>query len=85
LISAGYANPTIPGISCSKCRAPGMKTLSAGALMAGRKMLSERLDGIESREFDPAVLRELTKYLLDLLEHQIERKLKSRELLEGFE
>lgn len=84
LVSGGFVNPATPGAACGKCRVAGMRAVSAGALLAGLKMLSERLDKIEGREFDPAPLRELTNYLLDLLEHQIERKLKSRELLEGF-
>ena len=82
LLSVGYANPATPGILCGKCRVAGARALSPEALSFGRKMLREGLDKIESRESDPASLRELTKYLLDLLEHQIERKLKSRELLE---
>lgn len=82
--SGGFVNPVTPGVTCGKCRVAGMKALSAGALLAGRKMLSERLDKIESSGFNSPSLRELTNYLLDLLEHQIERKLKSRELLEGF-
>lgn len=83
LTSGGYVDPASPSILCVKCRTAGMKTLSPNALEAGRKMLGERLDKIESGEFNPASLRELRNYLLDLLEHQIERKLKSRELLEG--
>lgn len=84
LAAAAYVGSAIPGILCAKCRAPGMKTLSTAARIAGRKMLCDRLDKIESREPEAASLRELTKYVLDLIEHQIERKLKSRELLEGF-
>lgn len=84
LLSGGYANPATPGVLCGKCRVAGMRALSVGGLLLGRRMLSERLDKMEIREADSGSPRELAKYLLDLLEHQIERKLKSRELLEGF-
>lgn len=84
LPSGAFVNSATPGVTCGKCRAAGTKVLSTGALSAGRKILSERLDRIEGRELKSEPLRELTNYLLDLLEHQIERKLKSRELLEGY-
>lgn len=84
LASVGYVNPSLPGILCANCRAPGTKTFSQGALTVGRKVLTERLDKIGNKELDRILLRELTSYVLDLLEHQAERKLKSRELLEGF-
>jgi len=82
LTSVAYVNPAVPGVACAKCRAPGMEILSANALDVGRQMLSERLDKLNPKDFSEATLRELTKYLLDLLEHQIERKLKAREMLE---
>jgi len=37
---------------------------------------------LNPKEFSDVTLRELTGYLLDLVEHQIERKLKAREMLE---
>lgn len=77
-----YVNRVVPGISCAKCRAPGMSVLSRNAIASGRKMLSERLDKLNPKDFPESTLREITKYLLDLLEHQIERKLKAREMLE---
>lgn len=82
LATVAYVNPSVPGISCAKCRAPGMQVLSANAIDASRNMLIGRLDKLNSKEFSELTLRELTKYLLDLLEHQIERKLKAREMLE---
>lgn len=83
LISVAYVNPAAPGIFCTNCRAAGMATLSANALMAGRRMLGERLDNLDAKEFSTSALKELMKYLLDLIEHQIERKLNAREMLEG--
>jgi DNA repair protein RecO (recombination protein O) len=82
LASAAYVNVATPGIFCAKCRAAGMMTLSSGAIAAARRMLSDRLDKLTGKDFAASALKELTKYLLDLLEHQIERKLNTREMLE---
>ncbi|HEV2420989.1 MAG TPA: DNA repair protein RecO [Candidatus Acidoferrales bacterium] len=82
LAAAAYANPATSEISCARCRTSGTEALSADAIRAGRKMLGERLDKLAPGEFSEATLRDLTRYLLDLLEHQIERKLKAREMLE---
>jgi DNA repair protein RecO (recombination protein O) len=82
LPTVAYVSPVVSGISCTKCRAAGMQVLSANAIAAGRKMLNQRLDKLNFKEFLEPTLRELTKYLLDLLEHQIERRLKAREMWE---
>jgi DNA repair protein RecO (recombination protein O) len=79
---AAFTNPIASGIFCSSCRAPGMKAISPAAVAAGRRLLAERLDKIESGAIAKPAVRELTNHLLDLLEHQIERKLVSREMLE---
>jgi DNA repair protein RecO (recombination protein O) len=83
LTSAACASPAVPGIFCAKCRSAGMATLSGNALVAGRRMLGERLDKLDAKNFEVGALKELTKYLLDLIEHQIERKLNAREMLEN--
>lgn len=59
-----------------------MKAISPDALNAGVKMLADRLDKIEASNIPKTALRELSRYSLDLIEHQIERKLVSREMLE---
>ncbi len=73
-------------IACGNCRKPGMRTLSAAALAAARKILSARLDhllqGDSANTISPPTARDLTNVMLDLIERQIDRKLKSRELLE---
>ena len=80
--SSAHASRSVPGIFCGNCRGIGMKPISAGARNAGIKLLAERLDKIEVSSVPKAALRELSRYLLDLIEHQIERKLVSREMLE---
>ena len=44
-------------------------------------MLAERLDRIASDGAAPQVTRELADSMLDIIEHQVDRKLASRELL----
>ncbi|MGH9574457.1 MAG: DNA repair protein RecO [Candidatus Acidiferrales bacterium] len=85
LIPAGelaYFSPRASAAFCSRCRQPGMRTLPAESLAAARKILSERLDHISEDIAAPRSLRELTDCMLDIIEHQIERKLVARELLE---
>jgi len=84
---AAYFSPTASAIACGKCRKPGMREISAAALSVARRMLGERLDRLSNgTEADPTgarAARELTNAMLDLIEYQIDRKLKSRELLES--
>ena len=82
LTATAYANPFSPGWNCAECRGADMAMISQGAIAAARKLLGERLDKIPSGALQKSVLRELLRHLLDLLEHQIERKLVTREMLE---
>lgn len=75
----------LPGslsMACAKCRKPGMRTISAGALDASGKMLAERLDRLSEDSIPPGAAREVTQIMLDVIEYQIDRRLTSRELLE---
>jgi DNA repair protein RecO (recombination protein O) len=80
---AAYFSPSAAAITCAKCRKPGMRAVSPLALAAARKMLAERLDKVDENLIAPRVARELTEAMLDVIEHQIDRKLKTRELLES--
>jgi DNA repair protein RecO (recombination protein O) len=79
---AAYFSPSASAISCSKCRKPGMRTISPAALSTAKKMLSERLSKLSEETIPPRAARELSEVMLDVIEHQIDRKLTSRELLE---
>ncbi|HEV2298243.1 MAG TPA: DNA repair protein RecO [Candidatus Acidoferrales bacterium] len=83
LAAAVYANPVNAGWCCAECRGIGMRMISPGAVDAARVLLAARLDKISGVAYPKIVLRELSRHLLDLLEHQIERKLVSREMLEA--
>jgi DNA repair protein RecO (recombination protein O) len=86
-IASAYFAPSASAIACDKCRKPGMRVVSPAALAVARRMLGERLDKL-SQDATPDPIgarpaRELTNVMLDVIEHQIDRKLKSRELLES--
>lgn len=74
-----FASPARAGLACGDCKLPGMRTLSALSLAAARRMLAERLEKLED---SAAPGGDLTGYLLDVIEHEIERKLAARGLLE---
>jgi DNA repair protein RecO (recombination protein O) len=83
--SGAYFSPSASAVACGKCRKPGMRAISLAALSVARRMLGERLDRL-SHDATPGpsgarAARELTNAMLDVIEHQIDRKLKSRELL----
>lgn len=69
-------------IMCADCRRPGMRAISPGALVAARTMLAERLDRLTAESVPMKAAKEVTEIMLDVIEHQIDRKLNSRELLE---
>lgn len=77
-----YVSPSASALFCAKCRRPGLRVFSPVALAAARKMLVEKLDRLDEKSFPPRAARELTEFMLDIIEHQIDRKLASRELLE---
>jgi DNA repair protein RecO (recombination protein O) len=74
-------------ITCSRCRRAGARPLAHAALALGRRMLVERLDTFGedpgSSLSEGRSAREVTNIMLDVIEHQIDRKLKSRDLLES--
>jgi DNA repair protein RecO (recombination protein O) len=79
---AAYFSAHASAIVCAACRKPGMRLVSPAALKAVRRMLSERLDRLNEGAIPPGAAREVTEIMLDIVEHQIDRKLTSRELLE---
>jgi DNA repair protein RecO (recombination protein O) len=77
-----YHAPWEPGLLCEKCRRPGMKLLHLEARQLGERFTGERLDRIENAPGITASLRELREAALNWIEHNSDRKLKTRELLE---
>ena len=81
-----YLGRGATAVFCKKCRKSGMRAISNAALIASRKILQERLDRLaddpDAQQIAPSVSRELANAMLDIIEHQIDRKLVSRQLLE---
>lgn len=83
--SGAYFASSSSAVMCSKCRKPGMRLLTPPVLGATQVMLRERLIRLtqEPERISPRVARDLADVMLDVIEHQIDRKLKARELLES--
>jgi DNA repair protein RecO (recombination protein O) len=77
-----YASPVALGVACEKCRLPGMRVLSVGAAQLAHRIIAEKLEGLMGQGADAEDVKQLNEYLLDLIEHHMERKLITRELLE---
>ena len=80
---AAYFSRSSSAIACGNCRRPGMRAISASGLAAARKMLTERLDRLDEQSVSLRAAKEVTEIMLDVIEHQIDKKLISRELLES--
>ena len=77
-----YASRERAGVVCAQCRLPAMRLIPSAALAVGARMLGERLeDAMKDSRLEKAA-PELTSFLLDAIEHQIERKLRTRSMLE---
>lgn len=80
--ASAYASAVHPVLLCSNCRLPGMRVLSAESVSGAQKMLQVKLEELPPGEWPAGQGRDLLNFLLDTIEHQIERKLKTRTLLE---
>jgi DNA repair protein RecO (recombination protein O) len=80
--AAAYHAPWEPGLLCEKCRRPGMKRLHLEARQLAERFAGERLDRIEDAQSIRAALKELREAALNWIEHNSDRKLKTRGLLE---
>jgi DNA repair protein RecO (recombination protein O) len=72
-----------PGLFCEKCRRSGMKPLQPAARSLAERFAGERLDRIEYEKSLPPGARELREAGLSWIEHHLERRLRTRELLES--
>src|ERR1700756_4137280 len=79
---AAYHAPWEPGLLCEKCRRPGMKPLHLEARKLAERFTSERLDRMQDSENSSKTLTALREAALNWIEHNSDRKLKTRELLE---
>ena len=79
---AAYHASWEPGLLCDKCRRPGMKPLHLEARQLAERFTSERLDRMQGLESSSKTSSELREAALNWIEHNSDRKLKTRELLE---
>ena len=77
-----YASRERSGVVCARCRLPAMRGISAANLAAASRILSEPLDELMREDKLGGAVPQLTNFLLDVIEHQIERRLKTRSMLE---
>lgn len=83
--AAAYVAANASPIVCGNCRKAGMRRVAPAVLAAAKKILEERLDSLtqDPQTISPRAARNLADLMLDVIERQIDRKLKSRELLES--
>ncbi len=77
-----FGSPLFSGFVCADCRLPGMRAISARGLALARRIVADKLETLAQQDWPAAQVNELNTYLLDLIEHQVERKLTTRRLLE---
>ena len=70
------------GLFCERCRRPGMKPLHLEARNLAERFAGERLDHIEYEKSMQTSARELRGAALGWIEHHLEKRLRTRELLE---
>jgi len=71
------------GLFCEKCRRPGMQPLPVAARNLAERFAAERLDRIKYEKSMPAGAKQLREASLAWIEHHLERRLMTRELLES--
>lgn len=81
-MGSAYHAPWDPGLLCEKCRRPGMKPLHPEARQLAERFTSERLDRMQGLHGSSKTLNDLREAALNWIEHNSDRKLKTRELLE---
>ena len=78
-----YVSVGTSGFACPNCRRGGMREISSGALALARQIVAESLEQVMKRTATDKSATQIYSYTLDLIEHHLERKLVSRQMLEG--
>ena len=76
-----FASPGSSGLSCADCREEWAKPISQVALSVGKAALSGTLERLLKGNPSLEGSVEISSYALDILEHHMERKLVSRQML----
>lgn len=75
--------PFLSGFVCGDCRQPGSQSLDAEGRRCALEMKAGRLETLQIAESRKTGLAQLTRAMLDLIEHHSEKKLNTRKLLES--
>ena len=84
LSGAAYWSPA-QGLICGLCRLPGQRVISPGALQLARRIVAEKLERLiaELPQSNAPMEAEVKDFMLDVIEHYIEKPLRTRKMLEG--
>lgn len=83
LKEAAYCSPA-QGLACGRCKIPGQRAFAQPALQAARRMVTEKLERLIEQSPRPSgtAESEVRDLMLDIIEHHIEKPLKSRRMSE---
>jgi DNA repair protein RecO (recombination protein O) len=81
LKGAAYGSET-QGLVCGNCRVPGQRIISAAALQVGRRIVAEKLENLAAEwpAANAQVENEVKEFMLDIIEQNIEKQLRSRKV-----
>ena len=84
LKEAAYWSPA-QGLVCAACHLPGQRAISAGGLQMARRIIAERLERLaaELPQSNAPLEAEVKDFMLDIIEHHIEKSLRARKMLEA--
>jgi DNA repair protein RecO (recombination protein O) len=79
-----YWSP-IQGLVCGQCKLPGQRVISRTALQAARRIAAEKLETLigEWPCANAPVEGEVRDFMLDIIEHHLEKQLRSRKALQA--
>jgi DNA repair protein RecO (recombination protein O) len=75
-----YRSAFSPGLLCSDCRPPGSVAVSPETRKLAKRMTTEKLDQLLTAKIPDDSVEQLREFMLDLIEHQTEKKLTTRRL-----
>lgn len=80
LEAAAYRSAFSAGLLCGDCRQPGGTQVTSEMRRQAKSMSAEKLEHLLSENIPAKTLDELSDFMLDLIEHHMEKKLVTRKL-----
>ncbi len=78
--AAAYRSPFSAGLLCGNCRQPGATEVSPEMRGQAQRMVTEKLEQLVTESIPAKAIDELSDFMLDLVEHHMEKKLVTRKL-----